>query len=65
MFGFGKPKTIPSAEDALPGRPAPIASGLSHFVNGNPLDRWDMPQGQLLTQLMRKCVLGAPVTMKL
>lgn len=29
--------TMPTADQALPGRPAPIATSAVHFVNGNPL----------------------------
>ena len=57
MFGFGKPKTIPSAEDALPGRPAPIASGLSHFVNGNPLEG-PYPEGFEMVDFGMGCFWG-------
>ena len=34
---FGKPKDLPSAQDALPGRPAPLATDEGHFVNGRTL----------------------------
>src|SRR6187200_2000524 len=37
MFGFKKSLDIPSKADALPGRPNPIRTATSHFVNGNPL----------------------------
>ena len=37
MFSFKKSLDIPSQADALPGRPSPIRTATSHFVNGNPL----------------------------
>ena len=37
MFSFKKSLDIPSQADALPGRPSPIRTAASHFVNGNPL----------------------------
>ena len=37
MFMFKKSLDIPSKADALPGRPNPIRTATTHFVNGNPL----------------------------
>ena len=37
MFMFKKSLDIPSAADALPGRPNQIRTAATHFVNGNPL----------------------------
>jgi peptide-methionine (S)-S-oxide reductase len=38
MFFFkSKPLALPTAEEALAGRPEPIATASEHFVNGNPL----------------------------
>ncbi len=37
MFMFKKSLTIPSKTEALPGRPTPIRTAASHFVNGHPL----------------------------
>ena len=37
MFMFKKSLTIPSKAEALPGRPTPIRTAATHFVNGNPL----------------------------
>jgi peptide-methionine (S)-S-oxide reductase len=34
---FGKPKTIPSKNEALPGRPESMPVSASHFVNGHPI----------------------------
>ena len=35
MFSFRKTTTLPTATDALPGRPNPIPTADRHFVNGN------------------------------
>ena len=37
MLGFKKLLSIPSRDEALPGRPTPIPTAKQHFVNGNPL----------------------------
>ena len=37
MFMFKKSLDIPSKADALPGRPNPIRTAATHFVNDNPL----------------------------
>ena len=37
MFMFKKSLDIPSKADALPGRPNPIRTAATHFVNGKPL----------------------------
>ena len=37
LFGFGKPATIPTPEEALPGRSKPMSVPDKHYVNGNPL----------------------------
>ncbi len=37
MFSFRKSLTLPQAGDALPSRPAPIATAEKHFVNGHGL----------------------------
>ena len=37
MFGLKKKLDLPSAREALPGRPAPIPTAARHFVNGHPL----------------------------
>ena len=36
MFLVRKSLTIPSAAEALPGRPRPIPTAERHFVNGRP-----------------------------
>jgi peptide-methionine (S)-S-oxide reductase len=37
LFGFGKKTTLPTAEEALPGRLTSMPVSANHFVNGNPL----------------------------
>lgn len=37
MAFFRKPPTLPTAAEALPGRPEPILTAATHFVNGNAL----------------------------
>jgi peptide-methionine (S)-S-oxide reductase len=37
MFAFRKPLTLPTAENALPGRAAPVRTAETHFVNGHRL----------------------------
>jgi peptide-methionine (S)-S-oxide reductase len=37
MFAFRKPLTLPTAENALPGRDAPVKTADTHFVNGRHL----------------------------
>lgn len=44
MFFSRKPAAIPSAAEALPGRPEPIPTAATHFVNGRPL-KGPFPEG--------------------
>ena len=37
MFAFRKPLTLPTAENALPGRPTAVKTAATHFVNGHRL----------------------------
>jgi peptide-methionine (S)-S-oxide reductase len=37
MFFMRKPMTLPSASEALPGRPTPVETANHHFVNGQPI----------------------------
>ncbi len=37
MFSFRKPLTLPTPDQALPGRPDPLPTAERHFVNGRPL----------------------------
>jgi peptide-methionine (S)-S-oxide reductase len=38
MFMFKKSLAMPAKGEALPGRPTPIPTAKTHFVNGNPLE---------------------------
>ncbi|TVR09330.1 MAG: peptide-methionine (S)-S-oxide reductase MsrA [Salinarimonadaceae bacterium] len=51
MFGMFKKTTIPTAAEALPGRPDPIPTAQTHFVNGAAL-KGPYPEGA------RKIVFG-------
>jgi peptide-methionine (S)-S-oxide reductase len=51
MFSFRKPVEMPSAAQALPGRPNPLPTADTHFVNGRPLQP-PYPDG------MEKAVFG-------
>jgi peptide-methionine (S)-S-oxide reductase len=44
MFFARKPLALPTAADALPGRPQPIPTAERHFVNGRPL-KGPYPEG--------------------
>ena len=57
MLGFGKPKTIPDATAALPGRPEPISTAKTHFVNGNPL-KGPFPDGFEVVNFGMGCFWG-------
>lgn len=37
LFGFGKKLSLPTLEEALPGRSQPMPVPANHYVNGNPL----------------------------
>jgi hypothetical protein len=37
MFFSRKPKDLPTADQALPGRAQPLRTAETHFVNGRPL----------------------------
>jgi peptide-methionine (S)-S-oxide reductase len=58
MFGFGKPSTIPSPADALPGRDTPIRSAERHFVNDTPI-KPPYPAGSELATFALGCFWGA------
>ena len=49
---------LPSAEEALPGRAAPLPTDLNHFVNGTPL-KGPYPEGAELAQFALGCFWGA------
>ena len=37
FFNFGKKMSLPSPQEALPGRKEPMSVSLNHYVNGNPI----------------------------
>ncbi len=57
MFGFGKPKTVPTASEALPGRADAIPTAETHFVNGNPL-KGPFPAGSEQAMFGMGCFWG-------
>lgn len=58
FFGFGKKLTLPTAEDALPGRTEEMPVPGSHFVNGHPL-KAPYPNGMELAMFGLGCFWGA------
>lgn len=58
LFGFGKKKTLPTSEEALPGRAESIQVPSNHFVNGNPL-KPPYPAGLEMAMFGMGCFWGA------
>lgn len=58
LFGFGKKLTLPSPEEALPGRKEQMPVPDRHFVNGNPL-KAPFPAGLELAMFGLGCFWGA------
>lgn len=58
LFGFGKKLTLPSPENALPGRAESISVPAHHFVNGNPL-KPPYPDGLEMAMFGLGCFWGA------
>lgn len=58
LFGFGKKLSIPTAEEALPGRTEVMPVPDRHFVNGNPL-KPPFPAGMELALFGMGCFWGA------
>ena len=58
MFGFRKKTSLPSAAEALPGRPSPIATAEKHFVNKHPL-KGPYPTGTETVLFGLGCFWGA------
>ena len=58
LFGFGKKLSIPSSQEALPGRAEPMPVPAHHFVNGNPL-KPPYPDGMELAMFGLGCFWGA------
>jgi peptide-methionine (S)-S-oxide reductase len=58
MFMLRKKTEMPSAADALPGRPTPIPTAEKHFINRNPL-KGPYPQGHETAIFGLGCFWGA------
>lgn len=58
LFGFGKKLTLPSPEEALPGRTEPMPVPARHYVNGNPL-KPPYPAGLEMAMFGLGCFWGA------
>ena len=58
MFMFRRKTEMPSAEQALPGREAPLPVTNRHFVNGHPIQP-PFPQGMALALFGLGCFWGA------
>ncbi|HEY9819954.1 MAG TPA: peptide-methionine (S)-S-oxide reductase MsrA [Candidatus Sericytochromatia bacterium] len=58
LFGFGKKLTVPTPQEALPGRAEPMPVPSSHFVNGNPLQP-PYPEGLEMAMFGLGCFWGA------
>ena len=57
MFFTRKPKDLPTAAEALPGRAEPLRPAATHFVNGQPL-KGPYPEGAQLAQFGMGCFWG-------
>jgi peptide-methionine (S)-S-oxide reductase len=57
MFFMRKPAGMPTAADALPGRPDPIPTAETHFVNGRPL-KGPFPDDARLAMFGMGCFWG-------
>lgn len=58
LFGLGKKLTLPTPENALPGRSEPMPVPERHFVNGNPL-KPPYPDGMEIALFGLGCFWGA------
>ncbi len=58
LFGLGKKATIPSVEEALPGRSQSMAVPAKHYVNGNPLEE-PFPENMEKAMFGLGCFWGA------
>lgn len=58
LFGFGKKLSLPSPEEALPGRDEPMPVTNRHDVNGNPIQP-PFPKGMELALFGMGCFWGA------
>src|SRR5271156_3444684 len=58
MFTFSRKLEMPTANDALPGRSAPIQTAREHYVNGHPL-KGPYPEGLAMAMFGLGCFWGA------
>ncbi|MGK7898432.1 MAG: peptide-methionine (S)-S-oxide reductase MsrA [Xenococcus sp. (in: cyanobacteria)] len=58
IFGLGKKLTIPTSEQALPGRAQEMKVPKNHFINGNPL-KGPFPVGMEMAMFGLGCFWGA------
>jgi peptide-methionine (S)-S-oxide reductase len=58
MFSFRKPLTLPTPDQALPGRATPLPTAERHFVNGHPLQP-PYPEGMEKALFGLGCFWGA------
>ncbi|MFB2967349.1 peptide-methionine (S)-S-oxide reductase MsrA [Aerosakkonema sp. BLCC-F183] len=58
IFGFGKKLSLPTPEQALPGRGETMPVPAKHFVNGNPL-KPPFPDGMQMAMFGMGCFWGA------
>uniref|UniRef100_A0A832GY14 Peptide methionine sulfoxide reductase MsrA n=1 Tax=Oscillatoriales cyanobacterium SpSt-402 TaxID=2282168 RepID=A0A832GY14_9CYAN len=58
LFGFGKKLSLPTPDEALPGRTTEMPLTNRHFVNGNPL-KPPFPEGMELALFGMGCFWGA------
>lgn len=58
LFGFGKKLSVPSPEQALPGRSESMPVPAQHYVNGNPL-KPPYPAGMEMAMFGMGCFWGA------
>ncbi|MFE1748602.1 peptide-methionine (S)-S-oxide reductase MsrA [Coleofasciculus sp. H7-2] len=58
LFGFGKKQSLPTIEQALPGRAEPMQVPAIHYVNGNPL-KPPYPDGMEMAMFGLGCFWGA------
>jgi peptide-methionine (S)-S-oxide reductase len=58
LFGFGKKQSLPTPEQALPGREKSMPVTASHYVNGNPL-KPPFPEGLEMAMFGLGCFWGA------
>lgn len=58
LFGLGKKATLPTPEEALPGRSQSIKVPSTHYVNSNPLES-PYPEGMEIAMFGMGCFWGA------